>query len=116
MGKQGENKEFVRYVEKKIIARLSIFAQHNKEKVEEQDLPFKGEFIFSDKEKDRRSASAFLILLLDCIERWATRVEPYSSDYKGPSEFTKTFQSLVQRRVLFPSQCKISNPLMDLGL
>ena len=35
IGKQGENKEFMRYAEKKILARLAIFAQHNKEKIEE---------------------------------------------------------------------------------
>lgn len=93
IAKQGENKEFVRYVEKKILARLAIFAQHNKEKIEEQDLAFKGEFIFSEKEKDRRSAASFMILLLDSIERWA-RIEPYSADSRNPSEFTKTFQTL----------------------
>lgn len=92
-GKQGENKEFARYVEKKILARLCIFAQHNKEKGEEQDLAFKGEFIFSEKEKDRRSAASFMILLLECMERWA-KIEPYSADAKGPSEFAKTYQSL----------------------
>jgi hypothetical protein len=66
---------------------------HNKEKIEETDLAFKGEFIFSDKEKDRRSAAAFMILLLESLERWA-RVEPYTADAKGPSEFMKTYQTL----------------------
>jgi len=56
-------------------------------------LAFKGEFIFSEKEKDRRSAAAFMILLLDCMERWA-RVEPYSADSRGPSEFAKIYQGL----------------------
>ena len=66
-----DNKEFNRYVEKKILTRLGIFAQHNKEKTEEGDLIYKGELIFAGSEKDRRSAAAFLVLLLDCLERWA---------------------------------------------
>jgi hypothetical protein len=66
-----ENKEFNRYVEKKILTRLGIFAQHNKEKTEDSDLIYKGELIFSGSEKDRRSAAAFQVLLLDCLDRWA---------------------------------------------
>lgn len=71
-----ENKEFNRYVEKKILERLGIFAAHNKEKIDEADLLYKGEFIFAGNERDRKSAAAFMVLLLDCIERWA-KIEPY---------------------------------------
>jgi hypothetical protein len=110
-----DNKEFNRYIEKKILTRLGIFAQHNKEKVEESDLVYKGESIFSVSEKDRRSASAFLVLLLDCLERWATK-EPLSEDGKSESTFVKTYKILQQKKILFPSQCKQSNVLMDLGL
>ena len=85
-----ENHDFNRYTEKKILTRLGIFALHNKEKVEESDLQFKGEFIFAGNEKDRRSAAAFLVLLLDCIERWA-RVEPLAEDGKSQSQYVKTY-------------------------
>jgi len=51
---------------------------------------FKGEFIFAGNEKDRRSAAAFMILLLDCMERWA-KVEPFSEDGKSPSGFVKNY-------------------------
>lgn len=56
-----------------------------------------------------------MILLLDCMERWA-RVEPYAADSKGSSEFAKVFQGLQQKRVFFPSQCRMSNPLIDFGM
>ena len=110
-----DNKDFNRYVEKKILTRLGIFAQHNKEKVDESDLAFKGEFIFAGNEKDRRSAAAFLVLFLDCMERWA-RMEPLQADGKGASEFAKTYQQLQSKKVFFPSQCRMSNPLAELGL
>jgi hypothetical protein len=85
--------EFNRYVEKKILTRLGIFALHNKEKNEESDIMFKGEQIFGPGEKDRRSAAAFLVLLLDCTERWAKLI-PLAEDGKGPSQFVKTYQTL----------------------
>ncbi len=87
------NLDFNRYVEKKIMERLGIFAQHNKEKCDESDMVFKGELMFAGSEKDRRSAAAFLILLLDCIERWANMV-PLQADGKDKSEFMKTYQML----------------------
>jgi len=87
------NEDFNRYIEKKIMERLAIFAQHNKEKTEESDMVFKGELIFAGSEKDRKSAAAFLVLLLDCIERWA-KMMPLHPDGKEKSEFMKTYQML----------------------
>jgi len=43
---------------------------------------FKGELIFSGSEKDRRSAAAFMVLLLDCMERWA-KMMPLEQTGKG---------------------------------
>ena len=43
---------------------------------------FKGELIFSGSEKDRRSAAAFMVLLLDCMERWA-KMMPLEQSGKG---------------------------------
>jgi hypothetical protein len=65
-----KNKEFAKYVEKKVLKRLGIYAEYNKEKVTPQELIYKGEFIFSNTETDRKSAATFLILLLDCLEKW----------------------------------------------
>lgn len=53
-------------------------------------MVFKGELIFAGGEKDRRSAAAFLVLLLDCIERWAKMV-PLQAEGKEKSEFMKTY-------------------------
>ena len=62
------NTEFNKYVDKKFLKRLLVFAQFNKDKNLEVDITYKGEFIFSANEKDRRSAAGFLVLLLDCVE------------------------------------------------
>jgi hypothetical protein len=59
--------EFNRYVEKKILKRLAIFAEHNKDKNSDSDLLTKGENIFGSDEKDKKSAANFLILLLHYI-------------------------------------------------
>ena len=64
--------EFNRYVEKKILKRLLIFAEHNKEKNSQNDLLSKGENIFGNDEKDRTNAAMFLVLLLHYIQIWAT--------------------------------------------
>jgi hypothetical protein len=112
----GGRQDFNRYVEKKILTRLGIFAMHNKEKNEESDMMFKGEFIFAGNEKDRRSAAAFLVLLLDCIEKWS-RLMPLTEEAgKGPSQFIKTYKSLQEKSILFPSQCRQGNPLHEFGL
>ena len=66
-----KNKEFNRYVDKKILKRLVILAQFNKERNSDSEITYKGEYIFSDKERDRRSGAAFLVLLLECIEQWS---------------------------------------------
>jgi hypothetical protein len=88
-----KNKEFNKYVDKKIIERLGILAQYNKEKVTEHELPYKGEFIFSGLEKDRKSAAMFLIMLLDCLQKWALAM-PIAEDGKTSSRFVKTYQML----------------------
>ena len=76
---------------------------------------YKGELIFSGSEKDRRSAAAFLVLLLDCLERWA-KMMPSEQSGKGQSEFAKTYTMLLQKKIFFPSQCRVINPFNDLGL
>ena len=72
-----KNVELNKYVEKKILTRLGIFAEFNKERNSDTDIYTRGEFIFSADEKDKKSAAAFLILLLDCIEKWAQAFRTY---------------------------------------
>lgn len=74
-----KNIEFNKWVEKKILKRLTIFAEFNKERSSAGELLTKGENVFANDEKDRRSASTFLIVLLDCIEKWAF-VFPFTED------------------------------------
>lgn len=95
--------EFNRYVEKKILRRLLIFAEHNKDKNTANDLLTKGENIFENNDKDKHNAAIFQILLLDYIEKWAY-VCPLADDLKSPSQFAKGYQGLVHKKILFPSQ------------
>ena len=62
---------------------------------------FKGEFIFSSSETDRKSAATFLILLLDCFEKWSEMYQQYE-DGKYTALF-KAHQALIQKGVKFPS-------------
>jgi hypothetical protein len=68
------NKEFNKYVEKKIMKRLGIMASFNSM---EQDIDIRGEGIFGHDERDRKSAAVFLIMLLDCIEKWGAAFRLY---------------------------------------
>lgn len=88
-----KNTEFNKWVEKKILKRLAIFAEHNKDKSSAGELLTKGETIFSSDEKDRKSAGAFLIVLLDCLEKWAFAF-PFTEDQKSPTQFVKAYQTL----------------------
>lgn len=74
-----KNLEFNKWVEKKILKRLAIYAEHNKEKNSGGDMMTKGELIFTSDEKDKKSAASFLIVLLDCIEKWAFAY-PFTED------------------------------------
>eukprot|EP00347_Sterkiella_histriomuscorum_P009535 403340835 len=107
-------KDFHKVIDKKIIKRLGILAQFNKEKNSEDDMVTKGTFLFSEKEPDKKSSQRFLVYLLDCIERWSQSF-PLGEDWKTPTGYMKLYQSLLQKKILFPSQCK-SNPLKQLGL
>ena len=79
-----KNIEFNKWVEKKILKRLAIFAEYNKDRTQGSDLLSKGETIFGSDEKDKKNAAAFLIVLLDCLEKWAFAF-PFTEDQKTPT-------------------------------
>jgi hypothetical protein len=68
------NPPFLLYVQKKILKRLKILAMYcpKGQKLDDPtNLLARGELIFMADEEDKKSAAAFLIILLDCIEKWA---------------------------------------------
>ena len=97
--------DFNRYVDKKVLKRLLILAEFNKEKNKPcfADLQTKGELIFGKEDLiNKADAARFLGLLLDCIEKWA-QIVPLGEDSKSPSMYVKGYKSLVAKKVLFPS-------------
>ncbi len=69
------------------------------------NLITRGETIFMKDESDKKSAAAFLIVLLDCIEKWA---EKYKRDPQNGDQtiFWRSYQELVKEKVSFPSAAK----------
>lgn len=69
-----------------------------------QGIVTRGEFIFSNSETDKKNAAAFLIILLDSVERWA---QLYPKEANGNySIFLRSFQTLREKGVTFPSATK----------
>jgi len=71
--------------------RLTIFAQFcpkNKQPGDFQNLITRGANIFSNDEKDTKSAAAFLIVLLNCIETWG---KAYKKDKNIETVFASTY-------------------------
>jgi hypothetical protein len=88
--------------------RLTIFAKYcpkNKNPADFANLITRGSYIFSNDEKDTKNASAFLIVLLDCIERWA---KAYRKDIKTNQDsiFYKKYTELKMSGICFPSEAK----------
>ena len=88
--------------------RLTIFAKYcpkNKNSNDFSNLVTRGAHIFSVEEKDTKNASAFLIVLLDCIERWskAHRKDPKTN---AESVFYKKYNELRVEGISFPSEAK----------
>jgi len=70
------NQQFLAYVQKKILKRLTLLAFYcpKGQKVgDPTGLLTRGELIFLSDEPDKKSASHFLIVLLDCIEKWSLK-------------------------------------------
>lgn len=68
-----KNMELNHYIEQKIMSRLTILAEfnNNPEEKSAQLLLSRGKNIFGPDEKDHQNSANFLIILLDCIEKWA---------------------------------------------
>jgi len=80
-----QNPSFLVYTEKKILKRLTILAKYCPKDMKVEDcsnLISRGETIFMQDEADKKSAAAFLIVLLECLEKWAERYkrDPKSGD------------------------------------
>ena len=72
--KAGNNQVFLEYVQIKVMGRLAILATHCPASMKKDDiftLKIRGANIFSTDEKDEKSASSFLVVLLNSIEEWA---------------------------------------------
>jgi len=68
-----KNPELNNYTENKILARLQTFAVHNHDEKEErlEVILNRGATIFGPDERDSKNSKQFLILLLECIEKWS---------------------------------------------
>lgn len=70
------NPQFWLYAQKKILKRLAILAQYCPKGHKLDDavgLLTRGEHLFLADETDKKSAAHFLIVLLDCIEKWSIK-------------------------------------------
>ena len=108
------------YVEQKIMDRLSVFAEFNNDPHENsaQALLTRGKNIFGPEEKDTQSSANFLIILLDCIEKWALTFLEDAEDINDAvststknrasagDKFYKAYQKLIDKGVKFPSTFK----------
>ena len=67
----------------------------------------RGKNIFGPDEKDQSSSANFLIILLDCLEKWALTFQ-FSEDGAGGGEnkFYKSYKQLLDKGVKFPSSFK----------
>jgi hypothetical protein len=70
----------------------------------------RGANIFSNDEKDTKSAAAFLIVLLNCIETWG---KLYKKDRNQETEFAKVYNSMKAKGYCFPSEAKRHKQEMD---
>ena len=106
--KSQNNPEFLSYVQKKIMERLAILATHcPKDKRLDDILTLKtrGANIFLPDEKDEKSASDFLVVLLNSIEQWAIT---FKKDKRTGEEtaFRKIYSELLAKGISFPSELK----------
>ena len=86
--------------------RLVILAQYCPREFNPSDvgnLKQRGAHIFGSEERDTQQSAKFLILLLDCIEKWAQHF-PTDESTGHPTLYAKTYEDLKAKKVAFPSQ------------
>lgn len=106
--KSDTNLDFNKYVQKKIIDRLAIMAQYCPRDMNPSDvtnLKQRGAHIFGPEERDVVQSAKFLILLLDCIEKWAQQF-PTDETTGQPTSFSKAYEELKLKKYAFPSQAQ----------
>ena len=107
-----KNSELNKYCENKILDRLSKLGEFNTNKDEKsaQSLLTRGNTIFGPEETDTSMSANFLIILLDCIEKWALTFQfqdvENSAKNTGENKFYKVYQNLIDKGVKFPSTFK----------
>ena len=108
--------------------RLTQLAEFNNDPFEKsaQALLQRGKNIFGPEEKDTASSANFLIILLDCIEKWALTFleegdqvnDAISTSTRSKSnatgdKFFKCYQRLIDKGVKFPSTFKAKKAVKD---
>lgn len=86
--------------------RLAILAQYCPRELNPSDasnLKQRGAHIFGAEERDTQQSAKFLILLLDCIEKWAQQY-PMDDGAGHPTLYAKTYEELKSKKYAFPSQ------------
>ena len=98
--------------------RLSILAEFNNSKDEKsaQALLTRGNNIFGPEELDTQMSANFLIILLDCIEKWALTFQfEDSNNSNQENKYYKAYQSLIDKGVKFPSTFKQTKKEQKIG-
>jgi predicted house-cleaning noncanonical NTP pyrophosphatase (MazG superfamily) len=112
-----KNTELNDYVEAKIMSRLTILAEfnNNPEEKSAQLLLSRGKNIFGPDEPDHQNSANFLIILLDCIEKWALTFafeegevddavsKSTRSKAQQGDKFYRCYTKLLDKGVKFPS-------------
>ena len=103
--KASNNQVFLEYVQIKVMGRLAILATHCPANMKKDDiftLKLRGANIFCADEKDEKSASSFLIVLLNSIESWAQKHQIDKKTGKT-SIFKQIHSELIRKGYCFPS-------------
>ena len=90
------NKEYVVYFGKKMMDRLRIHGGYNPKDMQVSDpsnLRHRGAHIFAADETDTDHAAQYLILLLNCLRRWA-QTFPKDPTNNSESIYVKTYNEL----------------------
>ena len=90
------NKEFIVYFGKKMMDRLKIHGGYHPKDMQASDpsnLRHRGAHIFAADETDTDHAAQYLILLLNCLRKWA-QAFPRDQTNMGESIYAKTYNEL----------------------